>query len=186
MFERWHRYRRRAVLRDQWPTALVFVAGALKAGLSIEQAFEALRVEAPEPLKSVLNQRIDETWEWMPPNARVDTLFAEPDLALARAALILTRETGGQTARLLERSANALRIKNEIEDRASALSAQGRASAWVVGLTPPGILVLFGVFSPDYLAPLFTTRIGFMVLGVVAVLILIGLMLVHRLARVEL
>jgi tight adherence protein B len=176
--------RRARIGRDQWPSLLLFLSGSLRAGLSLEQALDSLRDEAPEPLKSALAPRMTAA-AWAPVDERVRRLLPEPDLALARAALLLTHRAGGQTAALLDRAAQALQTKNEMEDRARALSAQGRASAWIVGLTPAAALLGFSAFAPDYAAPLFTTKAGLLTLFVATVMVVCGLMLVQRMVRVE-
>ena len=173
-------------IERQWPGALLFLAGALKTGLSLEQALEALMTETPEPLKSQLQLRMGaRSAALMPLETQIKRLFAGSSLTLVRAGLLMAHQSGGQAGRLLETCAALLQQKLEMQDRSKALSAQSTASAWVVGLSPFGIIGLFSIFSPDYMEPLFDTRAGQMVLCLVCVLVLVGLWLVHRMARVE-
>lgn len=171
--------------RRQWPAALLFLAGSIKAGLAMEDALALLRREAPEPLKSHLADRERGLARWAPFVARVERLMEGDELALPRAALLFAHRAGGQAAPVLEQCAQTLQIQLETEARLRALTAQNRLSAWVVGLAPTGLLAAFALFAPDYIAPLFQTGQGAAALALAAVLVALGLTLVSRMARLE-
>lgn len=169
----------------QWSAALLFLAGALKTGLSLEQALAAFVNESPEPLRSQLKMRLGAHSNSLSLQKKIEKLFEGPELTLARAALLLSHQSGGKTGRILEICAEQLQEQLEMREKISVLTAQSVASAWVVGLSPFGLLVLMSFFSPDYIAPLFNTRPGMLVLGLVVLLVSVGLYLVQKMARVD-
>lgn len=170
---------------DHWAQALFFLAGGLRAGLSLEESLNILLQEAPEPLRTLLHERLPGESRWLSLDERVNVLFKEEELALARAALTLAHQTGGRVAPLLERCAQTLQTKKEMAERLSALTAQGRASAWIVGATPAALLLLFAVISPDYIQPLLSTSQGHAVMLLAGFLIAMGLFMVRRAVRIE-
>lgn len=160
------------------------MAGALRAGLNLEEALRVLLEEAPEPLKSHLAEK-DRAEKWLPLPARLERLFGAPHLSLARAALLLSYEAGGKAGSLIESAAEVLRQKQEMKEKIATLTAQGRLAAWVVGLSPLGLMAAFQFLSPDFLAPLFATRAGLLLLTLVLILLAAGLFFAHKVAAIE-
>ncbi len=67
----------------------------------------------------------------------------------------------------------------------SVLTAQSRASATII----TGLPVLLGlglyVFVPGYFAPMTSTFIGYVLLGVAALLILVGNLIIRRMTALQ-
>jgi tight adherence protein B len=72
-----------------------------------------------------------------------------------------------------------------MKEKIRMLTAQGRVSAWVVGLSPFGLMLLFQLVAPEFMEPLFATRAGRGCVLLVIVLVLAGLWTVHRVVKVE-
>jgi tight adherence protein B len=164
---------------------LIFLAGALKSGLSIEEAIRTLANEAPDPLRSELQGSVIDYHLWSSVSVRLDRLLRGPDLALARAALLLSKETGGKVSVVVEKAAVILNKKKDLNQKLKTLTAQGKASAWIVGLSPVGLLLMFLLLSPDFVAPLFKTGLGLKVLGLALTMLITGLFFVQRVCRLE-
>lgn len=169
----------------QWPAALLFLSGALKAGLTIDDALALLAKEAPEPLRSRLVSAEARAGSSASLKERLGISLPGDALALPRAALLFSQRAGGQAAPLLEQCAQTLQAKLESEDRLRALTAQNRASAWIVGLMPAALLAIFALFAPDYAAPLFQTRRGNAAVLLAAAMVAAGLSVVKRMSRLE-
>jgi tight adherence protein B len=175
--------RRREKAFRQWPPALLFVSGAVSAGATLDDAFDHLSREAPEPLRSQVLRGARSAA--LTTESRILRTLADPRLRFARAALVLYLQTGGRVGRLLDTTAAVLQERVESEARVSALTAQGRVSAWIVAVTPFGLIGAMALLAPDMAAPLFTTLIGRFVLLGASVLVGLGLVLTQRMARVE-
>src|SRR4051812_43294590 len=119
----------------QWPSCLLLLAGALKSGCALEEAMSIMVEEAPEPLRTELKIRIGQNAHALTKETQISLLFADPNLAMVRAALLLSSRMGGNSALLLESSARALRKTSAQAERVDALTAQSRLSAWVVGFS---------------------------------------------------
>lgn len=182
---RWRTLKRASVLKNQWPEALILIAGALKAGLTIEDAIGVLLHESPDPLKSHMAESLGQEAGWLPLEKRVERIFAGAFLALPRAALILSHQVGARAVSLLETSARLLRQKQELQDKVTTLTAQGRASAWIVGASPFAMMAFFSIASPEFMAPLYTTKLGLFLLGLVFFLVCVGLYVAHRIVQLE-
>ncbi len=167
----------------QWGQALLFLSGAMRSGATLDEAFRLLSVHAPQALR----ERIRASgWDAaLSPRARVERVMAGPDTAFARAALLLFLESGGRIGRVLETAAATLQARGESEERVRALTAQARASAWTVGLSPFALGVLLGFLSPDLMGGMLRSPLGRLLLTGASGLSLLGLWGAIRLARVE-
>ena len=74
-----------------------------------------------------------------------------------------------------------IRIRGEIQ----SLTGQARMSGWMLGGLPIGVGGLLYAISPDYMEPLLFTPMGHMLIGGALVSEAIGIMLIRRLASVE-
>lgn len=180
-----HRHRTAHKIESAWPIALLLLAGALQAGLPLAEALDIFLAEAPGPLRDVLAARAARCPAWMPLQEKIERLFAEEYLALPKAILLFSHESGGKLAGLISTSAALLEKKRELKEKVSVLTAEGRLSAWVVGASPFVLLLFLGCVSPDFVRPLFVFKTGWLLLGTVVLLVGTGLFFVHRAVRVE-
>ena len=100
-------------------------------------------------------------------------------------ALRIHREVGGNLAELLNSVADTIREREYLERHVLALSAEGRLSVWILGGLPPAFLAYLLLANPSYLQPLISTTIGYVLLGVMAVLLTVGIVWMKKLVKVE-
>ncbi len=180
---RWERFRWRERIIDQWPDGLTLLSGAVKAGLTLDEALTVLMTESPQPLRNHIARLLGEASHWLPFQVRVQILFKDPSLSLARATLLLSHAAGGRAADLLESCARILRRKSELREKARMLTAQARLTAWVVGLSPFVLMALLQVLSPELIRPFFASKAGLFLLALVILLVTAGLWTVHVMAK---
>ncbi len=89
-------------------------------------------------------------------------------------AIRIQREVGGNLSELLTNVAATIREREYLERQVSALSAEGRLSVWILGGLPPASWRYLMMANPTYLEPLISTTIGYILLGVMAVLLTVG------------
>jgi tight adherence protein B len=169
---------------DYWPQGMALLAGALRAGLTIPQAIGALLADGPAPLTQLLKNRAAQA-QGQSARARIEILFADEQLALCRAALLIAQAEGGKAAELLTQAARIMRKEAELRRKARVLSAQGRATAWIVGLAPLFMFLLFSWISPEFMRPLVQSSTGWTLLAMVVVLIVVGLLSVKKMLEIE-
>mgnify|MGYP001613468227 CR=1 FL=1 len=180
--------RRRAALRRQLPGALVSLATSVRAGLSLPQALQGAARSQAEPAGGELRRLVAEVGQGATLEVALDRFAARnpgPETALLTAGLKLARATGGGLAPLLEQLAATLRDRERLRGQVRALTAQGRLSGWVVGATPLVLLAAMWLIAPEFLRPLFTMPAGWLLLGVAAVLELLGALGIRAAVRVE-
>jgi tight adherence protein B len=130
-------------------------AAALALGQRTEVALESLRARAAHP--------------------SYDTIVA---------AVLLQREAGGDLARLLRSISGALEQARRDEADARGATAQARFTAGIVCILPAGAALLAELSNPGVLGGLVTSPVSGPLLGAAAVLQVLALLAVGRIARV--
>ena len=97
----------------------------------------------------------------------------------------LQRETGGNTAEVLERVADTVRERSELRRQISSLTAQGRMSRWIVTALPVVLIFAINLVNPDYMKPLFETSAGKGMLVLAALLITAGSLTIKKIVDIK-
>jgi tight adherence protein B len=107
------------------------------------------------------------------------------DMRMLVATLGIARDLGGGLAEVLERLGESVRRRVAMEDRIEALTAQGRMQGAIVGALPLLVALALYAMEPASMSRLFTTAIGWLVVGVVATLELAGWALIRKVVRID-
>jgi tight adherence protein B len=163
------------------------LAAEVGAGRTLVRALRAAAVDAPAPLDAALA----ETGARLASGGRAWSVLEHAipghgGCRLLAASLELQGRAGGDLPRLLRALASALDDRAQVEAELRALTAQARFSAIVVPLLPLGALALLALAEPRGVRLLFTTSAGLAVIGLAAVLDVVGTLLVRRLLVSEL
>jgi tight adherence protein B len=101
-------------------------------------------------------------------------------------AIAIQREVGGNLAELLDTVAETMRARTRLRGEVRALTAEGRASAIMLGIMPPALGLAMGAMSPGYLDPLFKDPLGQILLGVSVLGAVGGFFWMQKIVKVEL
>ena len=179
---------RRKKFVKQLPDALTTLAGSLRAGRSLGQALEALAREMEAPMGRELRTVVAEVRLGRPLNEALDDAvdrIGSPDFRWAVLAIQIQAEVGGNLAELLNRVAETMRARSRLKGEVKALTAEGRASAGMLVVMPPALgLVMYGV-NPAYMSPIFTETAGHIMLGISAVMILVGFFWMKKVVTID-
>ena len=182
------RKRRRSRLLHQLPDGLDLLAASLRSGLGLLPALQYLAAHQPPPLAQefglvIRKQRLGSTLEDALEEMRQG--IGGHEISLFVTAVTVVRQLGGNLSEILARLGQTLREKQVIEDKISALTAQGRLQARIVGLLPIALLVVMFRLEPQPMRLLYTTVQGWATLLVLVVLELVGLLVLRRVVRVD-
>jgi tight adherence protein B len=185
---RWLRRRRIERIEQQLPDALLMIAGAAKAGLSLVSAVRQVGAELAPPLaqefqlmqhEQRLGVSLDDTLENL--NHRIPV----QSVSLMVSAMRIASETGGGLAETLERTAATLRSQHAMELKIRALTSQGKLQAWVVGLLPVFLLWVLSRMEPEAMSLLWTTQMGWGVLAAVTIMEFFGVWIIRRIVAID-
>jgi tight adherence protein B len=181
-------YRRRKAFESLLPDTLQLLASTLKAGYSLMQGVEAVAHEVSEPMGRELRRVVTEARLGRPLEeslAAVADRMQSLDFGWAVMAIGIQREVGGNLSELLLTVAGTMTERERLRRDVSALTAEGRVSAMVLGLLPVGIAIFITGANPGYLEPLYTTTMGQVMIGAALVLAGIGGAWMMKIIRIE-
>lgn len=180
--------RRREAFTEQLSDCLTTVANALRAGYSFQQAMDVVAREMEPPMSTefervstdvAMGVSLEEALEQM--NQRI----ASPDFDLVVTAVLIQREIGGNLAQILDTISDTINERIRMKREISALTAQGRFSAWVLILLPFIVAVFCYFFNHDQTMMLFTEESGQMALVAALVMEIIGYFVIQRIVDIE-
>jgi tight adherence protein B len=107
------------------------------------------------------------------------------DFAWVVMAIRIQREVGGNLAELLTTVSNTLRERETLRRQVKVLSAEGRLSAWILGLLPVVFALYLAVAQPRYLKPLVSEALGWFLIVIGVVLLTVGSLWMRKAVKVE-
>lgn len=168
--------------------SLQLMSGSLSAGLSLAQSLDTIVREGQEPITSEYKRVIVESRLGVPLEDALDGVadrMQSTDFKWVVMAIRIQREVGGNLAELLNTVSATLREREYLRRHVKALSAEGRLSCWILGGLPPVFLLYMTIAKPQYVHPLFSTLIGAIMLVVMAVLLVVGIVWMSKVAKVD-
>ena len=180
--------KRRKAFLAQLPDMLQLLAGSLRAGYSLMQGVEAVSQEVQDPMGRELRRVVVEARLGRPLEESLEdcaTRMQSPDFAWAVMAIRIQREVGGNLSELLLTVADTMVQRERLRRDVSALTAEGKISAIVLGILPVGIGGAMYVINPEYIGVLFSERLGNFMLGGAIMLALGGFFWMKKTIEIE-
>ena len=180
--------RRENKFLSQLPDTLQLLAGSLAAGYSLPQAMDAVVRESRPPISVEFNRALIEARLGLPPEDALDGIAertGSQDFSWIVMAIRIQRSVGGNLAELLSTVADTLRERERLRRQVNALSAEGRLSGLILGALPIVFAIYLILVRPDYIAPLFDTPIGLLLLITGSIVLVIGGFWMSKVIKVE-
>ena len=179
--------RRKRAIEEQLPEALSVIASSMSAGHTFLRSIQMMCEESEPPLAEEFARVVHETRLGDP---LVDSLermahrLEISDLVWVVQAIRIQQTVGGKLSELLHSLAEFIRAREEIRREINVLTAEGRASAWVLGALPIGLTLFIQISSPGYLDPMFR-GFGPFVLTAAAASVVTGFLIIRRMVRID-
>jgi len=180
--------RERRLFGEQLPDNLQVLASALRAGHSLVGALSVVVDDCPAPSKSEFRRIIADEQLGVPLEEAFGVVvrrMENNDLQQVALVAALQRETGGNTAEVLDKVCETIRQRFELRRMVKTLTTQGRMSRWVVSLLPVGLLALLTLINPEYMAPLYSNSAGRILLLVAAVMVVSGSIVIRKIVDIQ-
>jgi tight adherence protein B len=184
-FMRKRRFKRFA---DEFPNALDVIVRGVKAGLPLVDCLKIVAAEMQEPLKSEFKIVVDDQRLGVPLDEAMQRLPERVPLAEANffaIVIAIQSRTGGSLSGALGNLSTMLRDRQKMRAKVMALSGEAKASAAIIASMPVAVAAILSVTSPKYIALLFTTHTGKLVLTGCALMMMIGVMIMRKMINFE-
>ncbi|MBN2802105.1 MAG: type II secretion system F family protein [Deltaproteobacteria bacterium] len=176
------------LLNLQLDSMLSSLANALTVNANLQFALKDVAAGEREPmageLKRVLKEvQLGQTIE--------DALirFAKRseinDLSTAVSQIIVGKKTGGDLSKILSVTAAGLREMTRLEGVVKNKTAEGKGQAWIIGLTPPFLVVLMQILDPSWMLPLWSNPLGWLILAICIFLEIASILIIKKILAVD-
>nr|WP_155712417.1 type II secretion system F family protein [Pseudoduganella dura] len=175
-------------IEQQLPEAADFLARGLRAGHSFSNVLKMVGDEIPEPLCAEFKATYEEINYGVPMNEALHNMAGRiplTDLRYFVLAVLIQRESGGNLAELLANVSRLTRARLKLLGQIRVLSAEGRMSAWILGLLPLIMLVFMSLVNPEYISVLWTTEPGTQMLWGSAGAMVFGILWMRKMVRIR-
>ena len=182
------RRKRLNLFEERFPDALDMLGRAVRAGHAFTSALELIAQESPEPIAGEFAITFEEQNYGIPVRDALEHLADRVPLIDVRflvTALIIQKDSGGNLAEILDQLSRVIRERFRIYRDVKTKTALGRLTAGILIMLPFAMLGLMLSVAHDYEAVLFSDPIGPMLLGLAALLQLVGAVLLWRIVTIE-
>ena len=179
---------RSKALSSQIPDALDMLCSALRSGFSISRGMQLVQSQMHPPIAVEFGRVLDEVQYGIALPEALDGIVLRTrnyDMELLVAAVQTQLELGGNLAEVLGNISGMVRERVKLSGEIGAATAEGRLSAGVLLIMPFAMALIIQVINPGYMAPLFHSPLGLMLLGAGIGLVLFGGLVIKKLITVE-
>ena len=179
--------RSRRTFGEQLPDNLQVIASAMRAGQTFVGALQAVVDDAPEPSAKELKRAVTDEALGVPlvdALGQVTERMKSEDFQHVAIVAGLQRDTGGNTAEVIDLVSDTIRGRIEIRRLVRGLTAQGRLAGFILSGLPAGLLLIISIINPTYAHPLFHTTGGIIALIVAFVLMVTGSLIIRKIVDI--
>ena len=154
---------RRKRFEDQLGDTLTAVASSLRAGQSFQQAMSTISLDGPEPIAKEFQRVETEVRLGRPADEALQSMadrLGSRNFEFVVLAVNIQRQVGGSLSEILDMVADTVRGRVQFARKVRALTAMGRASAYVLVGMPFALALMIFFVDPGYLRPLWATSTG--------------------------
>ena len=175
-------------MESQLVELIQMLSSGLRAGFGLLQAMEAASEQISAPLSVEIRRTLRDTAMGASVDQALTALnerVGSPDFDIVITAVLIQRSVGGNLAEILDNVAHTMRERERIRGEIRTLTSQQRLTGYVIGGIPIGLLLVFGLISPEFTGTLFTDPLGRMMLAGAAVSEFIGFMVIQKIVNIE-
>jgi tight adherence protein B len=182
------RNRRLRRFSNEFPNAVDVVVRGVKSGLPLVDCLKIVATEAQEPVRSEFKTLVEDQTLGLPLDEAVQRLPERMPVSEARffaIVIAIQSRTGGSLSEALGNLSKVLRDRRKMQAKIKSMSSEAKASAGIIGALPVMVTGLIYVTTPAYIALLFTTSIGHLVIGACALWMLIGVLVMRKMINFD-
>jgi tight adherence protein B len=170
------------------PEAIDLMARGMRAGHALTAVLEMVGNEVAEPIASEFKRLHEEHSLGLPLREATMNLVSRlprDDMRFLATAILLQKETGGNLALILDKTAAVARERARLRGQLMIYTAQGRVTGWILCLMP---FVMFGLLSTvnwPYERMLFTEDIGRTAIYIGLGLMVAGVLFIRKIVNIK-
>lgn len=188
LYLQYRRRQRLGLMERQLPEALDLISRALRAGHAFSAGLQMAGEELAEPIAGefrMVHDEINYGTSLQQALLNLGERVPVTDLRYFIVAVLIQRESGGNLTEMLTNLSRLIRERLKLHAKVRVLSAEGRLSAWILGLMPFAVAALLNLLNPEFMSALWTDPLGTSILQWLAVLMVVGVLMLYRIVRIR-
>jgi len=175
--------RREKAFTREFATAIDIIVRSVKTGLPVNEAMKVVSTEVPEPVAGEFKLLLEGQKVGVPMDQGLKRMFERmptPEVNFFGIVMTIQQKSGGNLSEALSNLAGVLRDRKRLQGKIRAMSSEAKASAMIIGSLPPAVMALVWFTTPAYIALLFSTPLGNIMLIACGVWMAIGIFVMKR------
>jgi len=182
------RAKRMRKLEQQLPDALDLITRAMRAGHSLPLGIQLLTEEMPDPVGSefrIVHEQVSFGVSLQQALTNLCDRVPLTDYRYFVVSILIQRQSGGNLTEVLGNLSRLIRERLKLLARVRVLSAEGRMSAWILGLLPFFIGTMLQIFNPNFMTPMWTDPMGIQMVQILLSLMALGAFVLTRIVKIR-
>jgi tight adherence protein B len=180
--------RRENKFLKEFPDAVDVIVRGIKAGLPLLDSLKLIANDAVEPVKSEFRAIVETQAIGMPIGEACLKLYESIPLAEANffgIVISIQQRAGGNLSEALGNLSRVLRDRKKMKAKIQAMSMEAKASASIIGALPIVVMTLVWLTSPDYIALLWTTPMGRVMMAACGTWMAVGIFVMRKMINFD-
>jgi tight adherence protein B len=173
---------------DQLGDTITLLANSLRSGFSIVQSMETVAQQLPDPMAGEFRRVTQEIALGLHYEEALNNMMRRmpsDDLDLMITAINIQGKVGGNLAEILDTIGHTIRERVRIKGEIRVLTAQQMISGYILTGLPVVLGLVLYLINKTYIGRMFTDPCGWIMLGVAALMIGIGFMIIRKIVNIE-
>jgi tight adherence protein B len=180
--------KQKARFEQQFVDALDLISRSLRAGHPLNSAFSLIAEELDPPVSEMFAEICQQQTLGMSMESALQHAAARSssgDVKLFAAAVSIQLRSGGNLADMMHRLAAVIRERIRLSRRVQVLTTQTQFSKRVLMALPFFTFLLLNLLNPDYMAPLYATPVGHILIAIALTGLAAGSFVMNRIAKLR-
>jgi tight adherence protein B len=173
---------------DQLGDTITLLANSLRSGYSIVQSMDTVANQLSDPMASEFHRVTQEIGLGLHYEQALNNMLRRlpsDDLDLMITAINIQGKVGGNLAEILDTIGHTIRERIRIKGEIRVLTAQQMISGYVLTLLPVILGLIPYLINRNYMMKLFSDPCGWIMVGVSAIMIAIGFVIIRKIVNIE-
>jgi tight adherence protein B len=187
-FIKFLRNRRQNIFLNDFADAIDVMVRGLKSGLPVTDAMKVIAAESGPPVGPEFSEVVEGQRIGISVDQGIERMVERMPLAEVNFLAIvmsIQAKTGGNLSEALSNLSKVLRDRKKMKAKIRSMSQEAKSSAAIIGSLPFIIMGALTVLNPEYLNPMFYTRIGNIMLVACAVWMTTGVLVMRKMINFE-
>jgi tight adherence protein B len=180
--------RRLNAYNDQLGDTISLLANSLRSGFSIVQSMETVAQQLPDPIADEFHRVTQEIGLGLHYEQALDNMLRRvpsDDLDLLITAINIQGRVGGNLAEILDTIGHTIRERVRIKGEIRVLTAQQMISGYILTGLPVVLGLVLYLINKSYIGMMFQDPCGWIMLGVAALMITGGFLIIRKIVNIE-